>query len=171
MAHRLSHPAFLPSTIPRCACSNSFPPGLWEKIELRFPEPRRTHPVCVDIAIGAEGRGGVELARRWAGREAAIREHGLVAARPNMQANNTTSCSLDSRGFHVVGVEADPQLLARTFRFAQACWVPAVSWQQCASAEGGRVQQALRFHARCGLTMPPCLIAWRCRRTAPTSSW
>ncbi|KAI7840464.1 hypothetical protein COHA_005766 [Chlorella ohadii] len=66
---------------------NTFPAALWEKIEGLFPARRRSRPVCVDIAIGAEGRGGVELARR---------------------------------GFHVVGVEADPTLLARTFRFAQA---------------------------------------------------
>ncbi|PSC67895.1 methyltransferase [Micractinium conductrix] len=66
---------------------NTYPNELWEQIEAKFPDRRRTHPVCVDIAIGAEGRGGVELARR---------------------------------GFHVVGVEADPMLLARTFRFAQA---------------------------------------------------
>lgn len=66
---------------------NTYPAALWEKIEEHFPGRRKAHPVCVDIAIGAEGRGGVELARR---------------------------------GFHVVGVEADPTLLARTFRFAQA---------------------------------------------------
>ncbi|KAL4423251.1 hypothetical protein ABPG77_000043 [Micractinium sp. CCAP 211/92] len=66
---------------------NTYPTALWEKIEAQFPHHRRAHPVCVDIAIGAEGRGGVELARR---------------------------------GFNVVGVEADPMLLARTFRFAQA---------------------------------------------------
>ena len=64
----------------------TYPPALWLAVEQRFPVARRRHPLCVDIAIGAEGRGGVELARR---------------------------------GFHVVGVEADPTLLARTFRFAQ----------------------------------------------------
>jgi SAM-dependent methyltransferase len=42
--------------------------------------------LAIDIAVGAEGRGGVELARR---------------------------------GFHVLGIEADAQLLARTFEFAQ----------------------------------------------------
>ncbi len=45
---------------------NTFPAALWEKIEGLFPARRRSRPVCVDIAIGAEGRGGVELARRQA---------------------------------------------------------------------------------------------------------
>jgi len=56
-----------PMPDPRSPCSNTYPAALWEKIEEKFPNRRRTHPVCVDIAIGAEGRGGVELARRWAG--------------------------------------------------------------------------------------------------------
>jgi SAM-dependent methyltransferase len=64
-----------------------YPPGVWHAISKLFPRDRKVRPVCVDIAVGAEGRGGVELARR---------------------------------GFHVIGVEADPQLLAQTFQFAQA---------------------------------------------------
>ena len=52
---------------PPCTTRRStYPAALWEKIESHFPHRRRTHPTCVDIAIGAEGRGGVELARRWA---------------------------------------------------------------------------------------------------------
>lgn len=64
-----------------------YPNEVWQKIMALFPDRINTRPVAVDIAVGAEGRGGVELARR---------------------------------GFHVVGVEADPQLLARTFEYAQA---------------------------------------------------
>lgn len=64
-----------------------YPPGVWHTISKLFPRDPKVRPVCVDIAVGAEGRGGVELARR---------------------------------GFHVIGVEADPQLLAQTFQFAQA---------------------------------------------------
>ena len=47
------------------SCRSTFPAALWEKVESHFPDRRRAHPACVDIAIGAEGRGGVELARRW----------------------------------------------------------------------------------------------------------
>jgi hypothetical protein len=64
-----------------------FPEDLWHKIAALYPGRAERRPVCVDIAVGAEGRGGVELARR---------------------------------GFRVVGVEANPVLLARTFEFAQA---------------------------------------------------
>lgn len=64
-----------------------YPPEVWQDITRLYPDRKNAHPMCVDIAVGAEGRGGVELARR---------------------------------GFHVIGVEADPQLLARTFQFAQA---------------------------------------------------
>ena len=64
-----------------------YPQQVWQAITRLYPDRKNTHPMCVDIAVGAEGRGGVELARR---------------------------------GFHVIGVEADPQLLARTFQFAQA---------------------------------------------------
>lgn len=64
-----------------------YPSEVWQDITRLYPDRKNTHPLCVDIAVGAEGRGGVELARR---------------------------------SFQVIGVEADPQLLARTFEFAQA---------------------------------------------------
>lgn len=67
-----------------------FPNPVWQIVTDLFPGKDKdpsNRPVCVDIAVGAEGRGGVELARR---------------------------------GFHVIGVEATPALLARTFEFAQA---------------------------------------------------
>lgn len=70
---------------------SSYPEGVWRRVEDLFPERKRTHPVAIDIAVGAEGRAGVELARR---------------------------------GFHVIGIEADATLLARTFRFAQAHCAP-----------------------------------------------
>lgn len=133
----------LPGPPPPSPCSNTFPPSVWEKIEAQFPGRRRTHPVCVDIAIGAEGRGGVELARR---------------------------------GFHVVGVEADPTLLARTFRFAQVRWVAAAgdAAAACAAislchaaAAGSRACTDMRLLWRPAAAAP----APARRRTAPTSSW
>lgn len=64
-----------------------YPEHVWHTMSELYPRVREERPLCVDIAVGAEGRGGVELARR---------------------------------GFRVIGVEADAQLLARTFQFAQA---------------------------------------------------
>ena len=68
---------------------STFPGEVWHAITSLFPDRYRTspRPCCVDIAVGAEGRAGVELARR---------------------------------GFRVIGVEAVPTLLARTFAFAQS---------------------------------------------------
>ncbi|KAL4519704.1 hypothetical protein Ndes2526B_g01723 [Nannochloris sp. 'desiccata'] len=65
-----------------------YPPEVWSTICKLYPNRKATNPppLAVDIAVGVEGRGGVELARQ---------------------------------GFHVIGVEADAQLLARTFQFAQ----------------------------------------------------
>ena len=65
---------------------SQYPSQVWSEIAKLYPNRRTSNPLAVDIAVGAEGRGGVELARR---------------------------------GFHVVGIEADAQLLARTFEFAQ----------------------------------------------------
>lgn len=69
----------------------TYPEPVWRCIEDIYPDRKRTHPVAIDIAVGAEGRAGVELARR---------------------------------GFHVIGIEADATMLARTFRFAQAHSAP-----------------------------------------------
>lgn len=68
----------------------TYPAGVWSGIGRMYParRPGTAAPLAVDIAVGAEGRGGVELASRL--------------------------------GFRVIGVEADPTLLARTFEFAQA---------------------------------------------------
>jgi hypothetical protein len=62
------------------------------------------------------------------------------------------------RGFHVVGVEADPQLLARTFRFAQA---RCVRWATPAAMPG---QPSLKAPAggdgRPCTCKPPCLQSY-----------
>lgn len=217
--------------------SNTYPAALWEKIEEHFPGRRKAHPVCVDIAIGAEGRGGVELARRcdslrgrgsgwqlwglaaaWAGPRGAGIEAGQVVVRPctveapgaclaealpparshprAAPATSAASCPNPNpaprRGFHVVGVEADPTLLARTFRFAQVvglctgyilfffdffvlCLFVWCVVARCVCVLSGasslRRAASLRptalLHVDTPADTPRCLPA---RRTAPTSS-
>ena len=44
--------------------SSSYPEPVWRRIEALFPQRKQAHPVAIDIAVGAEGRAGVELARR-----------------------------------------------------------------------------------------------------------
>lgn len=48
------------------ACRSTYPETVWKKILDLFPD--RLHaterPFCIDIAVGSEGRAGVELAKR-----------------------------------------------------------------------------------------------------------
>ena len=47
----------------RCLCRSTYPETLWAKLAKLFSEQDQ-QPVAVDIAVGSEGRPGVELARR-----------------------------------------------------------------------------------------------------------
>lgn len=43
---------------------SSYPEAVWKHIEALFPDRRKRNTVAIDIAVGAEGRVGVELSRR-----------------------------------------------------------------------------------------------------------
>lgn len=43
---------------------STYPESVWNKVLSLFPNRSKERPIAIDIAVGAEGRSGVELAKR-----------------------------------------------------------------------------------------------------------
>lgn len=58
----------LVQNLPGCGCRSQYPPELWDRVAALAPNSTQQQaPLAVDVVVGAQGRTGVELAKRWAG--------------------------------------------------------------------------------------------------------
>ena len=51
-------------SLPFLACRTTYPESVWGKVLSLFPNRSKQRPIAIDIAVGSEGRAGVELAKR-----------------------------------------------------------------------------------------------------------
>jgi hypothetical protein len=115
--------------------------------------------------------GGVLCRKQLLQVQHAISGGGLGSAASAGILYHETSCC---RGFHVVGVEADPTLLARTFRFAQVSMAAAILVPLCLAANGRMAPASPGLSgplpAACWCYHAPACPSFACRPTEPTWS-